>query len=123
MVIDVVDAPGEPLMQVGAKTDLARSTEMDVRDLDDFHSATFSLIPKRRIAPLFRPERTGQATTCNNQSAGTGTEALKSIEPAPRLRREEMHVFRRKQQTDRLPGAGWTASDVTTENDAPSRST
>jgi hypothetical protein len=41
MGVDVGDAPVEPLMQVRAKAKLAPPAKMKIRDLDNFHSATF----------------------------------------------------------------------------------
>lgn len=64
MRIDVRDAPIQPLMQVRPIAALTSPAKMHVGDLDDFHA--------RLLA-----ERLG------NQSAGSGTEALKTSRRVP----------------------------------------
>jgi hypothetical protein len=65
MCIDVRNAMIPPLVQVGPKAALTLPTEMHAGDLDDFH------------VRLFGCARAG------NQSAGSGTEALKTSRRVP----------------------------------------
>ncbi len=117
MGVDVLDAPAEPLMKICAKTDLALLTEMDVRNLDDFHSATFS--SKSQEEKLFRLP----TIVSGNQCAGTGTEALRRSSRVPVSDEKRCMASGENSRPTALPGSGWTASEVTTENGAPSRST
>ena len=116
MRVDMGDACGQTLMQVRPEATLTAPAEMHIGDLNDFHDAF--LILARTSGSV-----TGGIGGFGGQSAGSGTDALKTSRRVPVSDEKKCMSSGEIFRPTVLPGSGWTASDVITENGTPSRST